>query len=122
MSKIITEREIDMMTNQPDNAGVSVFGNAVVADAVRDVARMLPQELRQFAEQLNCANADNANRLIDLLITTPLASPDPARHERIRAKMLKSIMTVTDEEVSAELADERMMEESNYAALLAAAQ
>jgi hypothetical protein len=87
MSKIITEREIDMMTNQPDNAGVPVFGHTQVDEAVRLVDGMCQQELRQFAEKIT---KEQAAWLFSLL--------DAARHERIRAKMLKSIMTVTDEE------------------------
>jgi hypothetical protein len=80
---------------QPDNSGVPVFGHTQVDEAVRLVAGFGPQELRQFAEQLNCANADNANRLIDLLITGGVA-PDVERHARI-GRMLRSIATVEDD-------------------------
>lgn len=86
-----------MQSSESLAGGVVPFGHTQVADAVRLVAAMVPQELRQFAEQLNCANADNANRLIDFLITGGVASLDAERHERI-GRMLRSVMATADDE------------------------
>jgi hypothetical protein len=92
----VIEYESQPPTNAPcAPVGVPVFGHAQVDEAVRLVAGFGPQELRQFAEQLNCANAINANQLIDLLITGGIA-PDVERHARI-GRMLRSIATVEND-------------------------
>ena len=78
-------------SEQPKSAGVVPFGHNQVNEAVNLVNAMLPQELRQFAERLDEAQA---NRLLDTLLAA-LAIPvltDDERHVRI-GKMLKSILS-----------------------------
>jgi hypothetical protein len=71
MSGIINEQEFMQHSNQPEPAGVSVFGHVQVDEAVRLVAAMLRQELRQFAEQLNAAQANHLFDALALVVCAP---------------------------------------------------
>lgn len=115
---IVSIKELDAISEPQAVGGVSVFGHAQVNEAVKIVSDALPQELRQFAEQLAKTNPDQAEQLCGLLI--PLTTEEvivtmtPERHKRIW-HMIQSAMPVADEET--ELADERIVEQSNQTAL-----
>ena len=119
---MIPIKELDAASEPQTAGGVSVFGHAQINDAVKIVSDALPQELRQFAEQLAKTNPDQAEQLCGLLI--PLTIEDvivtmtPERHKRIW-RQIQSAMTVTDgEPIEDELADERRIEQSNQTALV----
>jgi hypothetical protein len=90
---IITPDELNTIGEQP--AHLQLFGYSQVNEAVNLVSAMLPQELRQFAERLDAAQA---NRLLDALIQAMIVedAPDLERHQRI-GRMMRAIMEETHE-------------------------
>ena len=76
-------------SEQPKSAGVVPLGHNQVNEAVNLVNAMLPQELRQFAERLDEAQA---NRLLDLLIPdVPIPLPDEERKKRF-VKFIRQLL------------------------------
>jgi hypothetical protein len=102
MSRIITEQEFMQHSNQPEPAGVAVFGHTQVDEAFRLWRNMLPQERHVLAERMAAHDQGEAFDFSEMIVSAVFPAPAPmrddaARHARI-GRMLRSIMTVTDDD------------------------
>jgi len=74
MARIITEQELMQHSNQPEPAGVSVFGHVQVADTFLAICAMTIQERRVLAGKLAAYDAQMAGEFAQMIIDAVLFS------------------------------------------------